>query len=310
MRDHLADEELIGLVRRAPGEEERRHLDGCAGCRARLADWRALAPAVREAEAERDVSVPSFDALLAPVLTAEAGLPDHAPGVGAADAGVQVAGAPVPVPAVSRGRARAPWRLAWQLARTEAALLPRLWAPFSAVGLVVAAVVAPLLDEGRLGARLFGAVCVALIVLAGLVVASPRRDPRGELMFTLQVPPGTVFLARMAVVIGADLVLAVACSALIGGPGWWPVVAGWLGEALLASSLALALAVRVAPAVGLAAGGSLWLLGVVTGPQGLVSTPLRAVLGPLLVTSPWTVGGSVLLMVWATGAMRRYPGVR
>lgn len=302
MRDHLADEELIGLVRGAPAGEDRHHLDGCAGCRARFADWRVLGVAAREAEGERAVAVPSFDALLGPALAADAA------GGTVAEPAVPVAAAPVP--AVPGVRARAPWRLAWQLARTEAALLPRLWAPFSAVGLVLAAVVAPLLDSGRLGPRLFGAVCVALIVLAGLVVASPRRDPRGELMFTLQVPPGTVFLARMAVVIGADLVLAVACSALIGGPGWWPVVAGWLGEALLASSLALALSVRVSPAAGVAAGGGLWALGVLTGPEGLISTPLRALLGPALSTSPWTVGASLLLLAWATGGMRRYPGVR
>ncbi|MEV0982235.1 hypothetical protein [Streptomyces sp. NPDC049915] len=287
MRDHLADEELIGLLRGVPAEEDRRHLDGCTGCRARFADWRALGVTVRKAESA-EATVPSFDTLLAPALSGAA-----------ATASPQASPAPA--------RSPAPWRLAWQLARTEAALLPRLWAPLSAMGLLVAAAVTPLLDAGRLGPRLFGAACVALIVLAGLVVASPRRDPRGELMFTLQVPPGTVFLARMVVVIGADLALAVVCSALIGGPGWWPVVAGWLGEALLASSLALALSVRIAPAAGAAAGAGLWALGVLTGPQGLLSTPLRALLDPVLSTSPWTLTASAALLAWATGSMRRYP---
>ncbi|OUC99530.1 hypothetical protein [Streptomyces swartbergensis] len=318
MSEHLADEELVRLVRGTPGEQDprqalwTRHVDECDGCRARLADWRAVGRAAIEAEDPRTLAVPAFDTLLGPVLAAATA--DHAEAAGVAGQAPVDAAQPVPA-AAPPGTATAPevprfpapWRLAWQLARTEAAMLPRAWAPLTAAGLVAAAVLAPMLNDGRLGLRLFGAVCVLLVLLAALAVASPRRDPRHELQFTLPLPPGTVFLARMAVVLGADLALAVLCSALVGGPGWWPVVADWLGEALLASSLALSLAVRVAPAVGAVAGGSLWLAGVVTGPQGLVSSPLETVLGHVLSTTPWTVAASVLLLAWATAAMRRYP---
>ncbi|MFD7461724.1 MULTISPECIES: anti-sigma factor family protein [unclassified Streptomyces] len=289
---HLADEQLICLVRGTPaGPGPRHHLDGCPGCRARLADWRAIGRATRDLESAPDLVPPSFDALLGARLTAD---PADAPAV-------------TPVRPVTPARPPVPWRLAWQLARTEAALLPRLWAPLSALGLVAAALVAPLLGAERLGQRLFGAACVLLVLLASLVVASPRRDPRRELHFALPVSPGTVFLARLAVVLGADLALAAVSSALVGGPGWWPVVTDWLGEALLASSLALALAVRVAPAAGAAAGGSLWLLGVLTGPQGFLTSPVGAALGPLLSTTPWTVAASALLIAWATTAMRGHP---
>ncbi|MFF6913780.1 hypothetical protein [Streptomyces sp. NPDC012466] len=323
MSEHLADEELVRLVRDTPGEQQAartRHLAECAGCRTRLADWRAVGRAAVEAEDVRTLAVPSFDRLLGPALAAAtagprdaAGAAGHAPeDARAPGAGAGAPPAPVPSPhgpaaAHRMPRFPSPWRLAWQLARTEAAMLPRSLAPLTAIGLIAAAVLAPMLSEERLGLRLFGAVCVLLVLPAALTVASPRRDPRHELQFTLPLPPGTVFLARMAVVLGADLLLAVLCSALVGGPGWWPVVTDWLGEALLAASLALSLAVRVAPAAGAAAGGTLWLAGVVTGPQGLVSSPLEAVLGHVLSTTPWTVAVSVLLLAWAATAMRRYP---
>lgn len=290
MTEHITDDVLAQLARPdqhdAGGQE---HLERCTDCRTRMAVWQNIGSAVRAEAEEQAATPPSFDALLAPAL---AGAPSRSE-------------APRAVPAqqpVGRGMS---WRTAWQLTLRQAALMPRIWAPLSAVGLVGAALLASARVQDGFGVRLFGAVVVLLVILGALMVASPRRDPRRELLFTLPVAPAAVFLARLTVVLFADVAMAMLCSALVEGPGWWPVVTSWLGEALLAASLALALAVRFAPAAGAAAGGALWLLGVVAGPRGVFSTPADALLNALLSTTPWTLLLALVLLGWAAGAMRR-----
>ncbi|MCZ1011828.1 hypothetical protein [Streptomyces lydicus] len=270
-----------------------------------MAVWQGIKGAARAEAAEQTVSVPSFDALLGPALAA------------AGPSGASQPRSTVPVsvdeadtdPVTGTGRAPGlarPWRTAWQLALRQAVLMPRMWAPLSAVGFVGAALLSSAHVQERLGVRLFGAVAVLLVLLGALIVASPRRDPRRELLFTLPVPPAAVFLARLTVVLCVDLALAMACSALVQGPGWWAVVASWLGQSLLTASLALALAVRFAPAVGAAAGGALWILGVVSGPGGVLTTPIDALLDPLLSTTPWTMALAVVLLGWAASTMRSF----
>ncbi|MFF9345840.1 hypothetical protein [Streptomyces sp. NPDC014734] len=224
--------------------------------------------------------------------------PEPVPGVGSPPA---PAAGTVRAPGLAR-----PWRTAWQLAARQFVLMPRMWAPLSAMGLVVAALVASARMQERPGMRLFGAVVVLSVLLGALLVASPRRDPRRELLFTLPVSPAAVFLARLATVLCVDLALAMICSALVRGPGWWTVVASWLGESLLAASLALALSVRFSPTVGAAAGGTLWFLGVVAGPHGLLTTPFDALLDALLSTTPWTLAAATVLLMWTAGTMRSF----
>ena len=241
-----------------------------------------------------------------PEAAASGAVPAAAPGpvVGSGPPGV-----PGPVPTTDTGRVAGfarPWRTAWQLAVRQLVLMPRAWAPLSAVCLVTAALVSSAQMQERLAMRLFGAVVVLSVLLGALIVASPRRDPRRELLFTLPVSPAAVFLARLATVLCVDLALAMVCSALVRGPGWWAVVASWLGESLLAASLALALSVRFSPPVGAAAGGTLWFLGVAGGPHGMFSTPIDALLDALLATTPWTLATAAALLAWAARAMRSY----
>ncbi|MEU9116766.1 hypothetical protein AB0D04_34710, partial [Streptomyces sp. NPDC048483] len=244
MTPHLADDALARLTH--PGAvtaQYQQHLDSCLDCRTRMAVWQGIGEAARADAMEQAVAVPSFDALMGLALAA-ADQEEPAP---------QAAAPARP----ARGFAE-PWRLAGLLALRQAALLPRIWAPLSALGIVGAALLATTFTQERLALRVFGGAVVLLMLFGALLVASPRRDPRRELLFTLPVPPAAVFLARLTVVLAADVALALACSALLDGPGWRTVVASWLGESLLAASLALALSVRFAPAVGAAAGGTLF----------------------------------------------------
>ncbi|MFJ9418985.1 hypothetical protein ACIRPT_33225 [Streptomyces sp. NPDC101227] len=301
MTPHLADDALARLSR--PGAvpaQHQRHLDGCLDCRTRMAVWQGIGEAARADAVEQTVAVPSFDVLMGPAL-AEAGRHE-------AESATETGTAERPARRFApRGFAQ-PWRLAGLLAVRQAALLPRIWAPASALGIVGAALLASTFTQERLALRVFGGVVVLLMLFGALLVASPRRDPRRELLFTLPVPPAAVFLARLTVVLCADVVLALACSALLDGPAWRTVVASWLGESLLAASLALALSVRFAPAVGAAAGGALWLLGLLSGPQGMFTTPLQNLTGSLLSTTPWTLLPALALLAWAAMAMRTAGG--
>ncbi|SCK48498.1 hypothetical protein [Streptomyces sp. WMMB 322] len=292
MTEHITDDVLAQLARPdRDGGSGPEHLAVCTDCRTRMAAWQNIGSAVRAEADELAVAPPSFDALLAPAL---------------AGAAPSRSAAAVAVPAERPHGRGMSWRTAWQLTLRQAALMPRVWAPLSAAGFVGAALTASARVQDGFGVRLFGGVVVLLVILGALMAASPRRDPRRELLFTLPVPPAAVFLARLTVVLFADVAMAMICSALVDGPGWWPVVTSWLGESLLAASLALALAVRFAPVTGAAAGAALWLLGVAAGPRGPFSTPADAFLKPLLSTTPWTLLLAFALLGWAAGAMRRH----
>ncbi|MFF4605290.1 hypothetical protein ACFY12_21470 [Streptomyces sp. NPDC001339] len=299
MTEHLTDDVLARLARTGPDDpHHRRHLDACQDCLTRMSVWQDIGAAVRSEAVQQAVRAPSFEALLGPALA----------GASTESAGEQpFAAHPVASGDVVSGTAHGvvrPCRTAWQLALRQAVLMPRLWAPLSAIGLVGTALLASARVSDRFGLRLFGAVVVLVIVFGALVTASPRRDPRRELLHTLPVPPTAVFLARVTVVLCVDVALAMVCSTLVAGPGWWAAVSSWLGTSLFAASLALALSVRFAPAAGAAAGAAVWLLNVVVGPQGVFTTPLDALLRALLSTTPWTLLLSVALLGWAVGAMR------
>ncbi|MET9431095.1 hypothetical protein [Streptomyces sp. NPDC003036] len=319
--EHLTDDVLARLAATPTPHPDHTtphhtHMAHCPDCRTRLAIWQDIGAAVRITEtpaeaathAEAALTPPPFDTLLGPALadlTRPAGTTDLN-GLTEAPAQPQAKHQPPGRPQVRTPGVARPWRTAWQLAVTQATLMPSLWAPLSAAGFVGAALLASAHVPDRFAVRLFGAVAVLLVMFGALMVASPGRDPRRELLFTLPVPPAAVFLARLTVVLAVDVALAMACSALIDGPGWWPVVSSWLGEALLAASLALALAVRHSPAVGAASGATLWMLGVFGGPQGILATPFDGLLDVLLSTTPWTLLMAAALLTWAATAMRSF----
>ncbi|MFJ4825646.1 anti-sigma factor family protein [Streptomyces bacillaris] len=295
--EHLTDDALILLARTAPSGPDASapgpdpHLATCGDCHGRMAQWQAIGAAVRSHAEERTVAPPSFDILLGAALDREQGR--------SAVAGTD--------PAAPADGFRGAWRTSWQLVARQVLLLPRSWAPLSAVLLLGAALLASAQEPGGFGLSVFGSVVVLLMMLGALMVVSPRRDPRSELLFTLPVPPATVFLARLTVVMGVDVALALACSTLVDDPaGWARVVSVWLGPSLLAASCALALAVRFSPAAGATAGGAVWLLGVVSGPQHVFATPLAAVLSPLLSTTVWTVLLAAVFLGWAVRVMRSF----
>lgn len=248
--------------------------------------WDALAAAVRQADGEQvgPMVVPLFDDLLG-------GRPE-------------IAGHRQRVPAAATVPAagpslRASWRLAAGLVIAQAKLIPRSLGPLTAVGLLAAVLLARTAPTPGAVVQLYSAVATVILLLGSISACSQRADPRLELLSALPISPSVAFGTRLALVLGVDLVLAVAASGVLVAvgetAGMVAVVAGWLGRALLAASMGAMFAIWRSPAVGTAAGIVVWLLGWARGPAG----------GVLSGTHPWMLVATVVLLAAAVRMARR-----
>lgn len=97
------------------------------------------------------------------------------------------------------------------------------------------------------------------------LIYAPEVDPSLELARSTPTSPWLVLMARLALVVGYDLFLAVVATVAISafGPGGnvGGLILDWLGP-LVASSLALWLSVRWGPSVGISVSLLLWALRV------------------------------------------------
>lgn len=269
------------------------HLASCPPCQQRVAAWQNVTVAARRLEVRTaPTSVPSFEALVAPAVRAS----------GRAD---------VEAVAPSPGRS---WRISAATIRWQVRLLPRALAAVTVVGLGLAVAAAAAVPSPAWGARLF-ADLVVLSALAGAVSLAGRADPRGELWRTLPVSPGAVFLARLVVVLSADLVAAMAASALLAATssvgGFVSLVSAWLGPALLCAGVALLTTVWRGGWLGAVLGAVVWVTGSLsTAPTAsMVEVGVGAVVSRLWTTTPITVGLALALIALAATLAAR-PGER
>ncbi|WP_030442342.1 zf-HC2 domain-containing protein [Actinoplanes subtropicus] len=202
MNEFLA-EYAAGTLPPPRADEVRRHLSGCAECRADLAAWRALA----------------------------------GPGEPVAPPGPRIVAAALvrglsPIPATGPR-----WRLPLALARAQLRIIPALIWVASALALAVGVLVV------RHDPHLFALVTplVAAMGIAG--VAGTEHDPAVEITAATPTPPRLVLLTRVTLVLGFDVALSLAGSALLGTLG--AGLGDWLGPAALLSALSLLGAVTV-----------------------------------------------------------------
>ncbi|RCV52817.1 hypothetical protein [Marinitenerispora sediminis] len=252
---HLDEERIqaAARARRAGGRAaDEEHLAACAACRERVAALRAVAAAaaaVDAAETEAGtLTVPSFDALVLP--------------------GLRGAPAAAPLPPAPR----AAWRLTLELVARQARLVPGALWPLTALGF--AAVLLLAWRAGPVvGSLVLGPGVTLLVTLGALAVCEPRRDPRREVLAAIPIPPVAVWLARLAFVLGIDLVAATAASLLLGAldraAGPLPLVGAWLGPALLSAGLAVFGSVWRSPALGATLALTAWAAGTVAALGGL-----------------------------------------
>ena len=287
----LLAEYAAGTLDKADHDTVRGHLGGCPECAGTVAVWRAAARAVTT-----DIPAPPGPELVAAVLRRSA-----------LD--------PLPRPA-----ARPSWRLAPLLLLAQTRLVGRsVWiasALVMALGAVLTVVGA---DTGSDAG--WALALVAPIVAAGGVAGlySPARDPGHELVASTPAPPRLILLARLTLVVGYDVVLALLASValvLFGGQtgGLLHLIGAWLGPLALLAGLSLVLGVRFGPDVGTAGALALWALRLLDGSE-VTAAGLRAVTGPvaaLWTTRPLTVAVAAALVVTGlllAGREERFPTV-
>src|SRR6266545_1588803 len=194
------------------------HLIACPSCRTALRGWTAVAAAT-----VAPVDAPPSSAPVVRAVLTRAALAPQAP------------------PVRRRGI-----RFAAQLLRAELRLVhPSVW--LASMLVMVCAVAAVAVGGHGAGATVLSLVA-PLVAIAGVAgVYGPQRDPAFEALAITVTSPRLVLLARVTLIFGYDLALAVAASAVLrlAAPqvGLVDLVVAWLGPMTLLSALSLVLAV-------------------------------------------------------------------
>jgi len=257
------------------------HLIGCPSCRAALAGWTAVA----EATAAPGNKPPSPASVVRAALT-------------------RASLAPQALPVRKR-------RLGFvgQLLRAELRLVrSSVWlASLLVMGCAVA--LAAVGGNGA-GATVLSLVA-PLVAFAGVAgVYGPERDPAFEALAATVTSPRLVLLARVTLVLGYDLALAVAASAVVrlAAPqvGLVDLITGWLGPMTLLSALSLLLAMWIGPNVSMAVAASLWVLRVLSiGVPQLADGWLAAAMRVVWATNPGSVAATLVLLAAVVVLSRR-----
>ena len=227
-----------------------RHLEQCSSCQAELAGWRA----VRQVLFEQEPALAPPAHVLATVLER-----------------IETPASLAPARRASRLRehdGRPGWavRHAWLVVGGQVGIVRRqLWLASSVV--MAIAVVVALSGVVGGGASLVMQLVAPLVAAFGVsLIYAPEVDPSLELARSTPTSPWLVLMARLALVVGYDLFLAVVATVAISafGPGGnvGGLILDWLGPMLVASSLALWLSVRWGPSVGISVSLLLWALRV------------------------------------------------
>ncbi|MGQ9684358.1 MAG: hypothetical protein ACUVX9_17670, partial [Anaerolineae bacterium] len=166
-------------------------------------------------------------------------------------------------------RRRAPWRRAWSLLLAQVPLVRHGVWPASALVMGLGVVVSLLMGAEQGRAWVVQALA-PLVAAAGVAVLyGPGEDPCLELALATPTSPRQVLLARLALVYGYNLLLALAASAallsvvplgLMGG-----VILGWLAPMTFLSALALLFSLVLGAGNAITIAYGLWLARGVVG---------------------------------------------
>jgi hypothetical protein len=192
------------------------HLSACPACRAELARWKAV----------RGATARAFGPLPAPPLgTLEKVMERVGERPGASDP-------------VAWG-----FSVSWQLLAGQVALVGRgIWAA-SALTMALGCVVALLAASPNAAGATLALFAPAVAAFGVAFVYGPENDPSLEIALSTPTPPRLVLIARLTLVYGYDLALALVATGVLalakGGMGLLPLVSLWIGPMLFLSALAL-----------------------------------------------------------------------
>jgi hypothetical protein len=263
---------VAGRLPEATSAEVRHHLDSCTACSVELASWRAIAAAARAR-----ASSPSLD------------LADRIAGRIAAEQRTVRPGF----------RARARWLAAF--VRGQVPIVRReIWSA-SALILVIGAAISLVPARGSAPGSALALLAPLAAALGIALIYGHENDPALELALATPTSPRLVVLARLTLVLGWDLALALGASVAVvlstGRPdGLAGLVGLWLGPMLLLGCLSLSLSVLIGTTPALGVAGFIWLmraaeLADLANPQrfGSPGAGLSQILGILWQTSPLTL---------------------
>ena len=242
----MNDKEHANMVEALPAytngtfaPEERRlvsaHLDSCDACRAELASWRMVGTASRAVSSQ----VPNPPENLMERVWTRIG-EEEAPATS------------------SFGRVS----LGLQLLVGQLALVRReIWlasAATMALGCLVA-----LLTAGASAGGVVLAVFAPMVAAVGVAfIYGPENDPSLEVALSTPTSPRLVLLARLTLVYGYDLALALVATVVLalanGGVGLWTLISLWVGPMLFLSALALFLSLLFGPTPATLVALTLW----------------------------------------------------
>jgi hypothetical protein len=233
----LAPLYVAGQLDGSECQEFEQHLAGCAECQADYAMWAAVFATISTAN----------QAVTAPPALAER--------------------------ALGRVHTRPPLQTAflraWQLLGAQARLVQHeLW-PACAAVMAIGVAVALLAEKA--GVIQFIAPMVAAASLA--ILYGPEHDPATELALATPTSPWKILLARLALVSGYNLLLALLASlallALVPPNVFGALVLGWLGPLAFLSALALLLSLWIGTGNAVMLVYSLWLAQYIRPTQAL-----------------------------------------
>lgn len=151
-------------------------------------------------------------------------------------------------------------RHAWQLLRIQSQIIqPEMW-PASAVVMALGAIVAVISEHVE-----FVYFVAPLVAAASLsILFSPEYDPAMELTLSTPTSPWKVLLARLSIVSGYNLLLALGAALalllIIPPELLGTLILGWLGPMTFLSALALLLSLWMGTGNAIGVSYGLWLL--------------------------------------------------